>query len=119
MSSPSSADDADRVIALSIPVLVENTGKLIGPGGKQSEFIRKQSQVSVFSICDRKFSAYGHDWVNCYVRGNRRAVQLCCLLLDSTIKHYHERALRKLNDQLQSALHRVQELEEKVGDMDL
>lgn len=116
-TSPPASSDED--IVLSIPILEEDIGKLIGPGGKQSTFIRKQSRLKTFSICDRKFTAYGHDWVNCYVRGDRRAVQLCCLLIKSTTKHYHERALGKTKDQLESALHRIQELEEKLGDMEI
>ena len=119
MSTPPREESSARDIVLSVPILEEDTGKLIGPSGKQSTFIRKQSGVKTFSICDRKYTAYGHDWVNCYVKGDRRAVEVCLLLMESTRSHYYERSLRKTKDQLESALHRIQELEEKLGEMEL
>ena len=39
--------------------------------------------------------------------------------MESTRSHYYERSLRKTKDQLESALHRIQELEEKLGEMEL
>ena len=90
---PQRREVENGVISLAVPILATDSGRMIGPGGKQAQFIRAQSsggregrRLEMFSVDDRVFKAWGKDWVNVYIRGPRRSVEMALLLMENTAR---------------------------------
>ena len=91
----------------------DDVGKLIGKAGKQAKFIQEKSGLEIFSIRDdQSYTDWGRQWTPLFVRGDRRAIEMAMRLVDSTRRSYYEREQQTLREQLETALTRIQELEE-------
>lgn len=103
------------VISLLRGIDTADIGKIIGKGGAQSSFIKRQSGLEVFSVNDgQEFVNWGRTWCNIYMRGTVKSIQTALVLIESTLKSYSDRQLKTTREQLEEALSRIQELEEKL-----
>ena len=90
-----------------------DVGKVIGKGGKQAKFILERSGLEVFSVRDgQEFISWGRTWVNMHLRGSQKAIETAMLLVESTRRSYFDSALQSTREQLETALGRIQQLEE-------
>ena len=71
---PQRRERESGIITLAVPILATDSGRMIGPGGKQAQFIRAHSGgrdgrgLDMFSVDDRVYKAWGKDWVNVFIR---------------------------------------------------
>lgn len=112
MSAPRQASK-DEIHDFWFAIAPEDVGKLIGKAGKQAKFIQEKSGLEIFSIRDEQpYTDWGRQWTPLFLRGDKRAIEVAMRLVASTRRSYHEREIQTLREQLETALTRIQELEE-------